>query len=78
MGVEAQTAMQEASRAAARTLEDRADIINFTLEELVRQRFELPAFSVLHRTAQNARATVNREYQTASGTESAIFHRLRP
>jgi TnpA family transposase len=64
-GVEAQTAMQEASTAAARTLEDLADIINFTLEELVRQRFELTAFSVLHRTAQNARATVNREYQTA-------------
>jgi TnpA family transposase len=64
-GSDAQAAMQQASRQAACTLEDLADIINFTLEELVRQRFELPAFSVVHRAAQHARATVNREYQAA-------------
>jgi hypothetical protein len=60
---EAQQAMEDACRDAARTLEDLADIINVTLEQLVRQRFELPAFSVLHRAAQHARSTVNREYQ---------------
>ena len=42
-GEEALQAMQSASRDAARTLEDLADIINFALEQLVRQRFELPA-----------------------------------
>jgi hypothetical protein len=63
-GKEALQAMQSASRDAARTLEDLADIINFALEQLVRQRFELPAFSMLHREAQHARAMVNREYQS--------------
>jgi Domain of unknown function (DUF4158) len=63
-GEEALQAMQSASRDAARTLEDLADIINFALEQLVRQRFELPAFSMLHREAQHARAMVNREYQS--------------
>jgi hypothetical protein len=38
-GEEALQAMQSASREAARTLEDLADIINFALEQLVRQRF---------------------------------------
>jgi len=56
-------AMLRASRDAARTLEDVADIINVVLEELVRQRYELPGFSILHRAAQHARASVNREYQ---------------
>lgn len=64
-GDEAHQAMRQASREAASTLEDLADIINFTLEQLVRQRFELPGFSVLHRAAQHARAAVNREYQAA-------------
>lgn len=35
-----------------------ADLINVAIEELVRQRFELPAFSTLTRTAQQIRAQV--------------------
>ena len=62
-GHEAELAMQQASQDAARTLEDLADIINVVLEQLIRQRYELPAFSILHRAAQHARATINREYQ---------------
>ncbi len=62
-GEEAQETMRQASREAACALEDLADIINFTLEQLVRQRFELPGFSLLHRAAQQARAAINREYQ---------------
>lgn len=54
----AELAMQQASQDAARTLEDLADIINVVLEQLIRQRYELPAFSILHRAAQHARATV--------------------
>ena len=62
-GEDAQTAMEKASEEAARTLEDLPDIINVLLEQLVRQRFELPAFSVLQRAAQHARAVANRAYQ---------------
>lgn len=46
---------------AAQTLNDPADIINHTLEELVSLRYELPAFSTLDRIAGNAKATVNRK-----------------
>jgi predicted RNase H-like HicB family nuclease len=63
-GEDAQAAMEKASEAAARMLEDLPDIINVLLEQLLRQRFELPAFSVLQRAAQHARAVANREYQS--------------
>ncbi len=63
-GEDAQAAMEKASQEAARTLEDLPDIINVLLEQLVRQRFELPGFSVLQRAAQHARAVANREYQS--------------
>jgi hypothetical protein len=49
-GDEAQQAMERASQGEARTLEDLPDIINVALEQLVRQRFELPAFSTLQFT----------------------------
>ena len=52
----------EASVAAARTRDDLADIINITIEELVRHRYELPAFSTLARIARTARSTVNRGF----------------
>lgn len=51
-----------ASLEAARTREDLADIVNATIEELVRHRRELPAFSTLLRIARTARALVNRSY----------------
>ena len=63
-GEDAEAAMEKASRDAAHTLEDIPDIINVVLEQLVRQRFELPAFSTLLRAAQHARALANREYQS--------------
>jgi TnpA family transposase len=47
---------------AARTRDDLADIINAGIEELLRQRCELPAFDTLLRLARNARALVNRGY----------------
>ncbi len=43
---------------AARTKDDLADLINVALEELVRCRFELPAFGTLDRAAHHARAVV--------------------
>jgi len=48
---------------AARTREDLPDIINVAIEELVRQRYELPAFSTLLRIARTARYSQNRTYQ---------------
>lgn len=47
---------------AATTKEALPDIINVTLEYLVKERYELPAFSVLERICQTARAEVNTRY----------------
>ena len=46
---------------AAQTKSDLADLINVALEELVRQRMELPAFSTLLRAVRRVRATVHRD-----------------
>jgi hypothetical protein len=48
---------------AARTRDDLPDLINMAIEELIRQRFELPAFSTLLRIARTTRNAVNRRYQ---------------
>jgi len=52
------TVMQEALGKAALTKQDLADLINVALEELVRQRFELPAFSTVQRLASQVRARI--------------------
>jgi hypothetical protein len=46
-------------RRAALVMDNPADLINVAIEELVRQRFELPAFSGLNRLAGRVRALVN-------------------
>jgi hypothetical protein len=47
---------------AAGTRDDLADIVNTGIEELLRQRRELPAFGTLLKLARTARALVNRGY----------------
>ncbi len=47
---------------AATTKEELPDIINVTLEYLVKERYELPAFSVLERICQSSRVEVNTRY----------------
>jgi hypothetical protein len=47
--------MGDACWEAARTRDDLADIINIALEDLVRQRYELPAFNTVLRAARAAR-----------------------
>ena len=47
---------------ASRGRDDLADIVNSAIEELVRRRFELPAFGTLLKIARTARALVNRGY----------------
>lgn len=64
-GTAAESVMREAAIAASATKDDIADIINVAIEELVRQRFELPAFNKFVRVAKSARATVNGSYHKA-------------
>ena len=63
-GKAARKVVIDASFQAARTRDDLPDIINIAIEELVRQRYELPAFSTFLRIARTARASQNRAYQT--------------
>ncbi|MBI4289503.1 MAG: Tn3 family transposase, partial [Chloroflexi bacterium] len=55
---EARHAMLVAMREAARTKEELADLINVGLEELVRQKYELPAFDTLVRGARHVRSVL--------------------
>lgn len=57
----AKKALLDATREAALTKEDLADVINVGIEELLRLRFELPAFSTIHRTAQYAKTQINKQ-----------------
>jgi hypothetical protein len=65
-GQDAYTVLDTIIHDAAQTKEDLADLINVGIEELIRQRFELPGFSTLRRCAQRGRAAVNR----------AIYHQV--
>jgi Domain of unknown function (DUF4158) len=58
----AQHAMDVAMEMATLTKDDLVDLINIAIEELVRQRFELPAYSTLERTAARIRGAVNRTF----------------
>ena len=51
-------AMEQAMREACESKDDVIDLINIAIEQLIRQRFELPAFSTLERTAKRIRAEV--------------------
>src|SRR6516165_4813495 len=62
-GPAAREVVVETCMQAARTRDDLPDLINMAIEELIRQRFELPAFSTLLRIARTTRNTVNRRYQ---------------
>ena len=53
--------IESVARDAAQTKHELADIINVVIEQLIRQRFELPGFSTLFRTERRIRAQVNDE-----------------
>jgi TnpA family transposase len=55
-----QVILSTAVRLAAERMEDLADITNVAIEELIRESFELPGFSTLHKEAKRGRAEVNR------------------
>ena len=54
--------LKTAALAAAATKENLADIINSILEELIKARFELPAYQNLVRLARAARTVTNNHY----------------
>jgi TnpA family transposase len=58
-GEQARTIAEKAIRAAAESKDNPADLINVALDELVRERCELPAFSTLDRMAGAIRTEVN-------------------
>ncbi len=61
-----------AAATAAQTMQELTDIINVVIEELVRQRFELPGFSTLQRAARFARTNANTNiYETIADQLSA-------
>jgi TnpA family transposase len=55
----AQTAIATAIAQAAEVMEYPADLINVAVEELVKERYELPAFSTLDRLVGHIRTVVN-------------------
>jgi hypothetical protein len=67
---ETKDSLQQISLQAAQTKHHLPDIINIILEQLVRLKIELPAFSFLRRIAQNSRQQVNK------GCYEAIYSNL--
>lgn len=61
-GREARHEMLLAMSEAARTKEDLADLINVAIEELVRKKYELPAFDTLLRAARHTRTVVYHQF----------------
>ena len=63
----ARQVMMAAMEAAIETQHDLVDLINVALEELVKERYELPAFSALERAARDVRTDHNNKlYQSVS------------
>lgn len=63
---ESQTVAAKAIATAAESKDYPADLINIAIEALVKERHELPAFSTLHRLANNIRSVAN----------TRLFHRI--
>jgi hypothetical protein len=55
-GAAMRNAMEQAMRDACESKDDLIDLINIALEQLIRQCYELPAFSTFERTAKRIRA----------------------
>ena len=62
---------------ASRGRDDLADIVNAAIEELVRRRFELPAFGTLLKIARTARSLVNRGYHRQVAAAMSVETRDR-
>ncbi|AJA46838.1 hypothetical protein CPAST_c07380 [Clostridium pasteurianum DSM 525 = ATCC 6013] len=58
-GATARNVVTEATYKAAQVMNNPADLINVAIETLIKERFELPAFSTLNRLVRHIRALVN-------------------
>lgn len=58
-GASARHVLTEATYKAAQVMNNPADLINVAIEALVKERFELPAFSTLNRSVRHIRTLVN-------------------
>ena len=73
--------MLQAMQEAALTKEALAELVNVGIEELVRQKYELPAFDILVRGARHVRAVLYRRFyrqvdETLSEEEKACLDSL--
>jgi len=80
-GKEARHTMIVAMSEAATTKDELADLINVAIEELVRKKYELPAFNALVRGARHARSIIYQQYYqqvaaTLSTEEKALIDAL--
>ena len=62
---------------AAATRDDVADLVNVAIEELIRQRYELPSFGTLLKIARTSRAFVNRGYYRQVAAAMPVGERER-
>ncbi|WP_346294450.1 DUF4158 domain-containing protein [Sphaerothrix gracilis] len=70
--LEAQAVMVAAMQFAVISKHDLVDLVNIAIEELVRQRYELPGFSTLLRTARSIRNAANSDiYQRVTESLTA-------
>jgi TnpA family transposase len=70
-GKEARHAMLASMREAAKTKDELADLVNVGIEELVRKKYELPAFDTMVKGARHARSVINRQlYQQVEASLS--------
>lgn len=67
--------IESSMTAAAQVMDNPADIINVAIEELVRQRVELPAFSTLDRMAGKIRHAVNQSFFDMVNTKLADYEK---
>lgn len=58
-GVSARHVLTEATYKSAQVMNNPADLINVAIEVLIKERFELPAFSTLDRSVRHIRALIN-------------------
>lgn len=61
-GSDARHVLVRAIGASARTKDEPSDLINVAIEELIRQNYELPAFSTLVRASNRIRVSVYRSF----------------
>lgn len=64
-----------AMAAAAQVMDNPADLINAAIEQIIKDKVELPAFSTLDRMARRIRALVNRRLFAL--VQSRLARRLR-